>query len=132
MKIHKKKTAPRYVRQEGITSYLLTSLRTAGARNLCTTLVEIEPGGEQRVHSHPPEQVYYILDGAGLVTVGKETEEIHSGECVFIPSGTPHGIKNHTEETLRYFSAASPSFDEAELKEWWPLGGEPDSGDSPS
>jgi mannose-6-phosphate isomerase-like protein (cupin superfamily) len=87
-------------------------------------LVEIEPGGEQRVHSHLPEQIYYILEGAGIMTVGEETREMKRGECVFIPSGTPHGIRNHGKQVLRYFSAASPSFEETQLQKWWPLEGE--------
>jgi hypothetical protein len=58
MDILKKETAPRYIRPEGITSYLLASPRTCSAEHLTTTLAVIEPGGEQRVHSHRPEQVY--------------------------------------------------------------------------
>ena len=44
MKVLRRNTAPRYKRQEGITSYLLASLRTSDANHLTTTLVEIEPG----------------------------------------------------------------------------------------
>src|SRR5688500_10644391 len=65
MHILKKKTAPRYQRPEGITSYLLASPRNCDAVHLTTTLAVIAPGGEQRIHSHPPEQVYFILEGAG-------------------------------------------------------------------
>ncbi len=50
MRILKKETAPRYIREEGIVSYLLASARTSDAKQLTTTLVEIRTGGEQRVH----------------------------------------------------------------------------------
>jgi len=70
MHVLKKETAPRYVRPEGITSYLLASPRTSSAEHLTTTLAVIQPGGEQRIHSHQPEQVYFILEGTGLMTVG--------------------------------------------------------------
>jgi mannose-6-phosphate isomerase-like protein (cupin superfamily) len=74
MHVLKKETSPRYTRPEGITSYLLASPRTSSAEHLTTTLAVIQPGGEQRLHSHRPEQVYFILEGRGLMTVGSETQ----------------------------------------------------------
>jgi mannose-6-phosphate isomerase-like protein (cupin superfamily) len=67
--------------------------RPLSAEHLTTTLAVIQPGGEQRIHSHRPEQVYFILEGSGLMTVGGETQRISPGDCVFIPSGQPHGLK---------------------------------------
>ncbi len=57
MAILKKESAPRYVRSEGIKSYLPASPRTSVARFLTASLVEIQPDGEQRMHKHDPEQV---------------------------------------------------------------------------
>ena len=94
MKILQTRTAPRYRRAEGITSYLLASPRTAGAEHLTVTLVEIDPGGRQRVHDHLPEQIYFIIEGRGRMSVGGETREVASGDCVFIPSHAPHGLEN--------------------------------------
>jgi mannose-6-phosphate isomerase-like protein (cupin superfamily) len=121
MKILRPKHAPRYVREEGITSFLLVSPRTCGAKLLTTTLVELAPGGSQRVHSHEPEQVYLILEGRGRMTVGSEEADVVAGECVFVPSGSPHGLRNTGPERLRYFSAAAPSFSREELERLWPL-----------
>ncbi|MCH8012423.1 MAG: cupin domain-containing protein [Candidatus Marinimicrobia bacterium] len=123
MIILNKANAPRYVRPEDITSYLLTSKLT-GSEHLTTTLVEISSGGMQRIHNHVPEQIYYILEGSGLMTVGNETARVEPGDCIFIPSQALHGLKNKGEITLRYFSAAAPSFDSEELKTFWPLGSE--------
>ena len=50
------------------------------------------------------------------------------GDCVFIPSGAPHGLENHMDSLLRYFSAAAPSFNTAGLDTLWPLGSERDGG----
>jgi len=124
MMILRPERAPRYVRADGITSYLLASRRTCGAEMLTTTLVEISPDGHQRVHSHEPEQVYFVLEGRGLMVVGSEESEVSAGDCVFIPSGIPHGLRNMSPATLRYFSAAAPSFSGDELERFWPLGSE--------
>ena len=121
MNILKKQSAPRFVRPEGIVSYLLASPRTSGSQHLTTSLVELQPGGEQRIHSHHPEQIYFILEGRGTMTVGDEMERVGVGDCVFIPSGSPHGLKNDGEVALRYFTAAAPSFEPKELEAFWPL-----------
>ena len=127
MKVLKKNTAPRYIRQEDITSYLLASPRTSDAKHLTATVVEIKPGGHQRIHSHIPEQIYYILEGRGLMTVGDQKAHVGSGDCIFIPSGAPHGLENDGDVLLRYFSAASPSFDREQLESLWPLESEGDT-----
>ena len=121
MHIFKKETAPRYIRPEGITSYLLASPRTTSAEHLTTTLAVIQSGGEQRIHSHRPEQVYFILEGNGLMTVGGETQRVGPGDCVFIPSGQPHGLKNDGDGTLRYFSAAASTYEPGHLEKVWAL-----------
>jgi quercetin dioxygenase-like cupin family protein len=80
MHVLRKRTAPRYKRPDGIVSYLLASARTSDAEYLTTTLVEIDSGGHQAIHSHRPEQIYFILDGCGEMTVGEETSEVHAGD----------------------------------------------------
>jgi len=60
-----------YIRAEGIASYLLASLRTSNAEFLTTSVVEIKPGGKQRIHHYVPEQIYYMLEGSGLMTVAE-------------------------------------------------------------
>ena len=121
MHVLTKEAAPRYMRPEGITSYLLASPRTSSAEYLTTTLAVIQPGGEQRIHCHLPEQVYFILEGRGLMTVAGETQRVGPGDCVFIPSGQPHGLKNDGDITLRYFSAAASAYEPGHLEKTWPL-----------
>jgi len=89
-------------------------------------LVEIEPGGEQRIHQHVPEQVYFILAGTGDMSVAGETRTVEPGDCVFVPSGHPHGIRNGGPGVLRYFSAAAPAFAAEELAALWPMASEND------
>jgi len=121
MHVLKKENAPRYVRPEGITSYLLASPRTSHAQHLTTTLAVIQPGGEQRIHSHRPEQVYFIIEGSGSMTVADETQRVSAGDCVFIPAGQPHGLKNDGDVAVRYFSAAAPAYEPGHLERSWPL-----------
>jgi mannose-6-phosphate isomerase-like protein (cupin superfamily) len=120
MNILRKNTAPRYSRDH-IVSYLLASERTCQAQRLTITLVEMESGGVQHVHAHAPEQMYYILEGAGLMTVNAEQRPVRAGDCVFFSAFDQHGLQNTGEIVLRYLSAASPSFTAEECQQFWPL-----------
>jgi mannose-6-phosphate isomerase-like protein (cupin superfamily) len=120
MHILRKNGAPRYERDH-ITSHLLVSALTCDAENLAITLVEMEPGGVQHVHSHAPEQMYYILEGSGMMTVGNERRQVKVGDCVYYPPFAEHGLENTGGTVLRYLSAASPSFTAEECGRLWPL-----------
>ena len=120
MKIMRKNTSPRYQRDD-IISYLLVSEKTCGAENLAITIVEMEPGGFQHLHSHEPEQMYFILEGQGVMSVDGEERPVKTGDGIFFPSLAEHGLKNTGKGVLRYLSAASPSFTLEQSNEWWPL-----------
>lgn len=81
----------------------------------------MQPNGFQHIHSHEPEQMYYILEGSGIITVDDEEQTVVKGDCIFIPSNSKHGFKNTGNTLLKYLSAASPSFTLKECKEYWPL-----------
>jgi mannose-6-phosphate isomerase-like protein (cupin superfamily) len=55
------------------------------------------------------------------MTVGSETQRVGPGDCIFIPSGQPHGLKNDGAVTLRYFSAAASACEPGHLEKTWAL-----------
>ena len=113
-------SSPRYKR-DNITSYLLVSEPTCDSKNLTITIVDMEPGGRQHVHSHEPEQMYYIMEGSGLMTVDDEQQQVEQGDCIFFSPFSRHGLDNTGGTVLRYLSAASPSFGTDDSRKLWPL-----------
>jgi len=81
----------------------------------------MEPGGVQRLHAHEPEQMYYILGGQGLMTVNGEYQQVGPGDTIFFGAFAEHKLENTGETTLKYISAASPSFTQEECETLWPL-----------
>lgn len=120
MKISSKNNSPRYIR-DGITSYLLAAESTTDAKHITTSLVEMLPSGKQHIHQHVTEQCYFIVRGKGEMIVGKEKRRVRSGDSIFIPSNSPHGLTNNNKDTLVYLSAGSPPFGKESEKELWPL-----------
>jgi len=60
--------------------------------------VDIAPGVLAPAHKHPGEEIIYVLEGSLEYEVdGRPAVTLHSGQVLFIPSGTPHSAKNTTK-----------------------------------
>ena len=106
---------------DGLVSYILLEEGDAPGGELSVTWVDVEPGGEQKPHSHGPQQIYVITRGTGRMKVGDTERDVGAGHLVFIPPDTEHGIVNTGDETLTYISAATPAFPVTDLYDTGPL-----------
>jgi mannose-6-phosphate isomerase-like protein (cupin superfamily) len=100
---------------DGLVSHILLEEGDAPGSELSITWVDVEPGGEQKPHSHGPQQVYVITRGSGRMKVGDDERDVREGQMVFIPPETEHGIVNTGEGVLTYVSAATPAFPVTDL-----------------
>lgn len=105
----------------GLKTWLLVSQTSTRNQGISTSLTELEVHGQQEIHSHAREQCYYIIEGQGLMTVGTEKQVVHLGDCIFIPSDTPHGIENIGMSKLIYLTASSPVFSIDYEERMWSL-----------
>lgn len=56
---------------------------------------EFEPGAVVPKHTHPGEEVGYVLEGELTVEIqGKPAQAVKAGEVFFIPANTVHSGKN--------------------------------------
>jgi len=65
-------------------------------REVVQTIVEIDPGVTSSRHTHPGEEIVFVLEGAPLAyeVEGKPTVTLKPGDVLFIPAGTVHSAKN--------------------------------------
>ena len=78
----------------------------------------LEPGQSQKVHSHDDnDKIYYVVEGAGLFTIGREARHLQAGEIVCAFSGEPHGVENTSSERLicLVFMAPHPNWKDEKL-----------------
>ncbi len=66
---------------------------------------ELQPGGELKLHRHPTLEVYYFLEGEGVVRLGTGDIPVKPGSTVSIPRDAPHGIRNTGTTLLKLFYA---------------------------
>lgn len=75
--------------------------------NLVTGITIIHPKSRTRGHAHPQkEEHYYVLSGAGYITLGGEKYLIEKGDDIFVPPISVHTIYNPNNEPLEFFWAA--------------------------
>ena len=64
-------------------------------REVLQVRVELEPGVTFPLHSHPGEEIIYVLEGVWEYQVeGKGAMTLEAGDVLFIPAGVKHGAKN--------------------------------------
>src|SRR4029453_16176477 len=64
-------------------------------REVVQTIVELAPGTTAPRHTHPGEEIIYVLEGTWEYTVeGKPPVILKSGGVLFIPAGAIHSARN--------------------------------------
>ena len=86
-------------------SRLLVDDESAGSRNLVMNYFTLLPGRGTYAGSHPPpyDEVYYILRGRGVLTIGGAEGRRHAmtpDSLAFIPAGAIHQLENTGDEPL--------------------------------
>lgn len=77
------------------------------AKKLGYRVVKVDPGYRAwPFHSHRVnEEMFFILEGKGLVRIGEESFHITEGDVICAPAGGPenaHQIINNSDDTLSY------------------------------
>jgi quercetin dioxygenase-like cupin family protein len=64
-------------------------------REIVQVVVELAPGTTAPRHTHPGEEIIYVLEGTWEYTVeGKPPVTLKAGDVLFIPAGTIHSARN--------------------------------------
>jgi quercetin dioxygenase-like cupin family protein len=69
---------------------------SAPGREVVQTIVELDPGVTSSRHTHPGEEIVFVLEGAPLEyeVEGRPAVTLEPGEVLFIPAGAAHSAKN--------------------------------------
>jgi quercetin dioxygenase-like cupin family protein len=64
-------------------------------REVIQVVVELAPGVTAPAHTHPGEEIIYVIEGLWEYQVeGKPPVTLKAGEVLFIPAGMVHSAKN--------------------------------------
>ncbi|HKG23639.1 MAG TPA: cupin domain-containing protein [Blastocatellia bacterium] len=86
--------------------------RTTSDITQCSLAEEVlPPGCSVTPHHHERlEEVYYIVSGNGVMSVGDEQSEVGPGDAIYIPRGTRHTLANAGPEPVKLLLVCGPAF----------------------
>jgi quercetin dioxygenase-like cupin family protein len=75
---------------------------SAPGREFVTAVAEFAPGSEVGRHTHPGDEIGYVLEGTVLLTQdGKPAATLTQGAAFHIPAGTVHNATNSGSKPAR-------------------------------
>ena len=80
-------------------------------KNMSIAEARVKPRETTEYHFHKKSQeVYFILKGSGIMEMEGENKEVQVNDCIFIPAGIKHRIKNTGSKALRILCQSSPPY----------------------
>lgn len=74
-----------------------------------TQFVGIVQPSKAPIHSHPYDEVGYVVEGEGIAHVGGRLTPIHAGSCFHLPPGESHCIENSGSTAMRILGVFHPA-----------------------
>jgi mannose-6-phosphate isomerase-like protein (cupin superfamily) len=70
----------------------------------------VKPGETSLRHRLRTSEVYYILEGEGLMRIGDESRQVGPGQAVYIPPGQVQCIHNAGGSDLKFLCIVDPAW----------------------
>lgn len=97
----------------GALSKALVGPVNAGSRRLDFRISHYAPMAYVEEHAHKvQEQVYYVLEGEGVLTMDGEAHLMRANDYVYLPPGVRHGLSNTGTTGLVFLVITTPVNDD--------------------
>ena len=67
---------------------------SAPGREVVQVRVDFDPGYVSPKHTHPGEEIIYVIEGTLEYEIGGKVSTVEAGDVLFVPAGTVHWVKN--------------------------------------
>ncbi len=86
--------------------------RTTAPITQCSLAEEtLQPGKTVTPHHHEVlEEIYYILSGSGVMTIGEESQAVSAGDAIYIPKHHVHSLTNTGADEMKILLVCGPAF----------------------
>ena len=85
-----------------------------GSGKIVAELLCYEPGQSTPIHHHPQQdEVFYVLEGSGKITIGEEEAIINPKSLILVPAQTRHGVTAGDSRLVILFFKAPASTEAA-------------------
>ncbi|MFH1768232.1 MAG: cupin domain-containing protein [Candidatus Omnitrophota bacterium] len=70
----------------------------------------VKPKTSTKPHKLKFSEVYYILEGEGLIFINRESSSVYPGDAIYIPPGAEQYIENKGEGDLAFLCIVDPAW----------------------
>ncbi|HEV7683947.1 MAG TPA: cupin domain-containing protein [Pyrinomonadaceae bacterium] len=67
---------------------------SAPGREVIQVRVDFDPGFVAPMHTHPGEEIIYVIAGTLEYEIGGKKSTVKAGDVLFVPAGVPHTVTN--------------------------------------
>lgn len=75
---------------------------------LAAGILRLEPGDEDTQEPHESDEIYYIVKGDGILTIGKDDYKISKGMSYFVAKNVPHKFHQNTKDLVVLYFFGGP------------------------
>jgi mannose-6-phosphate isomerase-like protein (cupin superfamily) len=69
-------------------------------RDLEAGIIVLHPGEKDTQEPHSADELYYVIQGSGMMELGKTKKSIGQGSIVFVPAGMQHKFYGNSEDLV--------------------------------
>lgn len=103
---------PAFITKDGSEIRELLAHRNSCIRNQTLAEARLPGGAATTPHHHVlTEEIYYILEGQGLMQVGEELRPVTVGDAIAIPPGALHQLANTGNQVLKFLCCCAPGYE---------------------
>ncbi|MEM9400668.1 MAG: cupin domain-containing protein [Verrucomicrobiota bacterium] len=103
---------PSFITVDGSEIRELMAYRNSCIANQSLAEAIVKPGNATTEHYHPKaEEIYYIMQGSGVIRIGEEKKEVGVQDAVAIPPGMKHKIWNTGVDDLIFLCCCAPCYE---------------------
>ena len=71
---------------------------------------ELKPGGKSKLHKMKTSEVYYILQGEGILQIDDDTFKVSKDQAIYIPPHSKQCIENMGKDKLKFLCIVDPAW----------------------
>lgn len=103
---------PAFITKDGSEIRELLAHRNSCIRQQSLAEARLPSGAQTTPHYHPrTEEIYFILEGTGIMQIDGELRAVGPGDAIAIPPGAVHTIRNTGTGWLRFLCCCAPAYE---------------------
>ena len=111
MEVRRARDVSGYVTKDGSEIREIFHPSSFSVERMSVAEATVHPGEETTLHYHKTsDEVYYILEGSGIIEVDGAKADIREGDCIYIKARQKHKVWNTGKQPLKILCICSPPY----------------------